>query len=181
MTFAPDPEHAPRISRETLHALVVDDACGQLAADVAELLHAWLAGHPDDARDAVGIRAAVGLVGRACRLAGAPPAVSPAVRPTDAPATPRASAAAAAGGRASLPAPAGRGLYGIRHAAVVGAVAASLAVVAVMTWRPRQPALERRPEPEPAAVAPIQWTRYVLATDQSGRFTFKPVQAGGTP
>lgn len=154
MPSVPQPNHGPRISRETLHALVIDDACGQLAADAAELLHAWLAGHPEDAREAEEIRAAVSLAGRACRAA-APPAVD------------------------STPTPVRRRPRRLPAAAVAGALAASVAVVVAMTWRPWQP--EPKPEPEPAAVAPIQWTRYVLATDQSGRYTFKPVRPGGMP
>jgi len=46
----------------------------------------------------------------------------------------------------------------------------------------RRPSPRSRPvEPEPAAQPPIQWTRYVLATDQAGRYMFKPVRPGGTP
>jgi anti-sigma factor RsiW len=150
MPSAPQPNHGPRISRETLHALVVDDACGQLSADAAELLHAWLACHPEDAREAEGIRAAVSLAGQACRAA-APPAVD------------------------SNPTPVRRRTRRPPAAAVAGALAASIAVVVAMAWRPRPV------EPEPAARPPIQWTRYVLAADQSGRYTFKPVRPGGTP
>jgi hypothetical protein len=174
MPSAPQPNHDPRISRETLHSLLVDDACGQLAADAAELLHAWLACHPEDAREAEGIRAAVSLAGRACRAARALTATA-----AGAPAATRDSTAVAGGDRMSLPEPARREPQRTRVASLVGALAASLAVVAALTWRPQQP--EPAPKSEPAAVAPIQWTRYVVATDQSDRYTFKPVSTGATP
>lgn len=150
MPAAPEPQHGPRISRATLHSLVVDDACRQLSADVAELLHAWLDCHAEDAREADGIRAAVSLAGRACRAA-APPVVD------------------------STPTPVRRLPRRLPAAAMAGALAASIAVVVAMAWRPRPV------EPEPAAQPPIQWTRYVLATDQAGRYTFQPVRPGGTP
>lgn len=155
------PEDRARLRRETLHALVVDDACEQLAADVAELLHAWLALHPEDAREADEIRTAVGLVGRACRSAPAPAEIVPG---ETAPAAMEPSTAALTQPR--------RGWV-----ATVGAVlAASIVAVVAMTWRPRPAA-----EPEPAALPPIQWTRYELATDDSGRFTVRPASPGGTP
>lgn len=156
------PEDRARLRRETLHALVVDDACEQLAADVAELLHAWLALHPEDAREADEIRTAVGLVGRACRSAPAPAEAVPAAMKPRTPARTR---------------PAVETQPRRSWVATVGAVlAASIVAVVAMTWRPRPAA-----EPEPAALPPLQWTRYELATDDSGRFTVRPASPGGTP
>jgi ferric-dicitrate binding protein FerR (iron transport regulator) len=155
------PEHRARLRRETLHALVCDDACKQLAADVAELLHAWLALHPEDAREADEIRTAVGLVGRACRSAAAPAEI-----------VPGETAPAAMEPRTPARTRPRRG-----RVATVGAVlAASIVAVVAMKWRPRPAA-----EPEPAALPPIQWTRYELATDDSGRFTVRPASPGAAP
>lgn len=66
-----DRQNTHCIRRETLHALVVDDTCGELAPEAAELLRVWLACHPEDQREAGRIRDAVTLAEHARRTAAA--------------------------------------------------------------------------------------------------------------
>lgn len=66
-----DRPNTPRMRRETLHALVVDEACSELSPEVAELLGLWLSCNPEDEREAGHIRAAVTLAEQARRTAEA--------------------------------------------------------------------------------------------------------------
>jgi hypothetical protein len=151
------PEHRARLRRETLNALVVDDACGQLATEAAELLHAWLAVHPEDAREADEIRTAVDLLGRACLSAAVPAGFVPG---ETMPAAMKSRTPVRTRPRQAVTTRPRRG-----RIATVGAVlAASIAA-----------------EPAPATLPPIQWSRYEFATDESGRFTFRPASPGGAP
>lgn len=52
------------MNADHFEALVIDHSLGELPADVAALLEAYLAAHPEQAREAERIREAVGLAGK---------------------------------------------------------------------------------------------------------------------
>jgi hypothetical protein len=157
---------------ESLHALLLDRELGELSAEAAELLDAWLAEHPQSASAAPALRRTVATTRAAVRrfpeLARPEPEIAPSRLARRFHIAPGRSAAASNGRR-----------FNWAPVALAASLMLALGAGAWLGFRAGEGSAERvarqgRPAPamHPHAAGPSgPWARYALASDPRGGLT----------